>query len=478
MTMPTSVPATNDDDFDDDFEFQVPKKSNNTNNQPRRVYFGGLPSQDEKPNLEIELKNWIQEQIPNVNIGSVEISTGKTGKSSFALVDCGNLASLVISRLHQKTWNGKKVTVQREQKKKPTNNNKPQHHDQQRRNQNNNQRGGKKNKKGFNNQRQQQSWGKSWSKPEEEENDFMSASPSFTPIPVEQATEEIGAVVQDELKNAENNGEDAVNVALASTAAASYLAAMDAFDDGNPTTPANENDAVDSHEQGDGDKSSDFDGGFQLQDMSALLADFGEEDKNWMKQEVVAPVEIDENQNKSSDEGPSRLAPHGKAPIHVSFESFGYNYGAPKRPDGWTISQPLAPLDCSSDYEPVPSYLSWMNGKMGPVKRSIDPKLYDYVSGIVVDQVLDCLLQAQDSGYGYAQPLRMTIYLGSDNGRHRSVVGCEKAASTLRSKLRKNVNNQVKQPVSVGTSHRDIDRTATAPKKKKNNNGDSDDDEV
>ena len=53
----------------------------------------------------------------------------------------------------------------------------------------------------------------------------------------------------------------------------------------------------------------------------------------------------------------------------------------------------------------------------------------------------------------------MTVYIGSEYGRHRSVVIVEAAAITLRNMLRKNERNRFgSTPVSVGTRHRDVDR--------------------
>jgi hypothetical protein len=76
----------------------------------------------------------------------------------------------------------------------------------------------------------------------------------------------------------------------------------------------------------------------------------------------------------------------------------------------------------------------------------------------VAPQIFDALLEAQNKGgHGYASPLEMTIYVGSDLGRHRSVVVCEWAAIQLRKMLRQNTDNVVLQPVSVSTCHRDVE---------------------
>ena len=82
----------------------------------------------------------------------------------------------------------------------------------------------------------------------------------------------------------------------------------------------------------------------------------------------------------------------------------------------------------------------------------------------------DALVEAIDqSGHGYALPLRMIVYVGSESGRHRSVVFSELAATSLRKKLRSNVNNRFAQPCSVGTRHRDIERQVAVGKKQNHN---------
>ena len=70
----------------------------------------------------------------------------------------------------------------------------------------------------------------------------------------------------------------------------------------------------------------------------------------------------------------------------------------------------------------------------------------------------------------HASPLRMAVHVGSDTGRHRSVVVCELAAVSLRSILRMNVGNKLTQPISVGTRHRDIERNRHEHKDKDGDN--------
>ena len=70
----------------------------------------------------------------------------------------------------------------------------------------------------------------------------------------------------------------------------------------------------------------------------------------------------------------------------------------------------------------------------------------------------------------------MAIYVGSEYGKHRSVVCAEFAATALRKLLRANDKGQFTAPVSVGTQHRDVNKTAAIPGKKKKTTDDDDDD--
>ncbi len=63
----------------------------------------------------------------------------------------------------------------------------------------------------------------------------------------------------------------------------------------------------------------------------------------------------------------------------------------------------------------------------------------------------------RSGGHGYAFPLEAKIHIGSEYGRHRSVVLCEKLAQMIRTLLRQNEGSRIQQPVSVSTRHRDVD---------------------
>ena len=92
----------------------------------------------------------------------------------------------------------------------------------------------------------------------------------------------------------------------------------------------------------------------------------------------------------------------------------------------------------------------------------------------IADEIIKALVEAIDVGeHSAINPLTMTISIGSEYGRHRSVVLVEHLAVVLRARLRRNDgksftdssgslcsasnNGIVRQPVSVGTRHRDVE---------------------
>jgi hypothetical protein len=467
-------------------EFQVATTSK-SNKYPKhkRVFIGNLSKDSfaSPEDLQAALEKWMGDQIPDLTIHSIEVMNSR-GKDFHALVDCGTQANQVIRSLHQKMWQGRTLNVQREQR---TNTNTKS---------NGNQPHFAK-KPGFG--------GKGWSAPRAPRVSDLSAtgstaqpnSTTFTKIPIDQATNDIQSVVEEEFKRAEDTGEDPLNVAIASTAAATFLAAMGAFGDDEPLLAGsayddsdNDNDGAENlptestlwddegSEEGYGNEEDDpvdEPATFQMKPMSELMAEFGQQDPNW---KLLQPIEGDNAEGSAHKDGSpastNQLAPKGKAPIHIVLTSFGFSKGAPKRMDGWSYRQPLLPLDCR-DFPTVPHYLAWQDGLSGSVKRALQypprgpynaregessskQSLHDYAVKTVAPQVFEALLDAQNQGgHGYVSPLEMTIYVGSDLGRHRSVVVCEWAAIRLRKMLRNNANGAVHQPVSIGTIHRDLE---------------------
>lgn len=189
------------------------------------------------------------------------------------------------------------------------------------------------------------------------------------------------------------------------------------------------------------------------------------------------------NDLQSDDYG--MLAPYGKAPIHIELVSFGFKYSVPSQArEGWSHSNPLSPIDCR-DLPRCPHYVAKLSGLSHKVKRamlSATAKYDDINDDEDVDSeeikgdvpginpllakseeasmtVLNSIEEAiNDGGHGYAFPLETIIYVGSEYGRHRSVVLCEKMAQNIRNLLRANTDAKISQPVSVSTRHRDVDQ--------------------
>eukprot|EP00984_Skeletonema_dohrnii_P037883 scaffold40447_cov228-Skeletonema_dohrnii-CCMP3373.AAC.2 len=245
--------------------------------------------------------------------------------------------------------------------------------------------------------------------------------------------------------------------------------------------------------------------------LSDLLAEYGEQDVDWRKQqqqqqqEQQSEVSCGSNSkqtastkqnNKNDDNG--MLAPFGKAPIHLEIMSFGYKYNAPKNSKGFSYAHPLPPIDIR-DLTRAPGHVSKFNGLSYLVKRSLlnpskasssnddDDNDGGEDSGntpptqspmrqrtnAIADEIIKVLVEAIDEGeHSAINPLTMTISVGSEYGRHRAVVLVEHLAVVLRARLRRNDgksftdssescstsnNGIVKQPVSVGTRHRDVE---------------------
>mmetsp|Transcript_13710 Transcript_13710/g.31994 ORF Transcript_13710/g.31994 Transcript_13710/m.31994 type:complete len:356 (-) Transcript_13710:240-1307(-) len=193
----------------------------------------------------------------------------------------------------------------------------------------------------------------------------------------------------------------------------------------------------------------------------------------------------------------SRLAVKGKAPIHLSIESFGFAHGAPPRKarnrSGSPYTQPMGLLSVGDDItDPVPTHLEFHDGlRSGVIKRMLkaaplvdssgkddiwtatdqdetdtEPDLSDYKDFsaycrkyLAESRIFPALREAIDEGgHGYVSPLTMTFQIGSHLGRHRSVVAVEWVAQHLRSLLRANDGGKIPCSVSVGTVHRDVSK--------------------
>lgn len=198
----------------------------------------------------------------------------------------------------------------------------------------------------------------------------------------------------------------------------------------------------------------------QKNSLSALLKEYGDFDPNWKS---LVPTEGRRVSTKSNLDSTKKslLMPHGKAPIHVVFYSFGHVHGAPKTSrTALNYSSPFPPVDCRSLSRVDPSQ-EHLDGRTGSVKKylmSAGAPNVTSVANSIAKQTELALLQAMEDGHGYANNLCMTISIGSHFGRHRAVVVAELAATNLRQRLRENIENKLTQPCSVGTLHRDIDR--------------------
>jgi hypothetical protein len=181
------------------------------------------------------------------------------------------------------------------------------------------------------------------------------------------------------------------------------------------------------------------------QPLSSLLEAYGEQDMDWKNTTV------------------DRLERQGKAPIHVEITSFGYTHGIPKH----NHLHSLLVWDCRHLPE-VPSHLAWMDGLSGTVRHAmlrngrneLDRNNNENVRDLAKDvasSVADTVQDSISDGHGYANPLQIRVYVGSENGRHRSVVCAELAATAFRKLLRENKDDRFSVPVSVGTRHLHID---------------------
>ncbi|EJK47512.1 hypothetical protein THAOC_33759 [Thalassiosira oceanica] len=226
--------------------------------------------------------------------------------------------------------------------------------------------------------------------------------------------------------------------------------------------------------------------------LSQLMEEYGERDPEWKKEVNVGANSTISQLNSGRREDNGMLAPFGKASIHLEVVSFGYKYGAPSQSRrGFTYSHPLPPIDVR-DLDRAPGNVAKFDGLSFLVKRSLlNPKqdsgetedteeVEDEEITVtkqspmrrraneIADEAVKILVESIDEGgHGPVSPLTMTISIGSEYGRHRSVVLVEHLAVILRARLRRNdgrsynetsggTNGIVNHPVSVGTRHRDI----------------------
>ena len=224
--------------------------------------------------------------------------------------------------------------------------------------------------------------------------------------------------------------------------------------------------------------------------LSQLMEEYGERDTEWKKEVNVGANSTTSQPSSKSREDNGMLEPFGKASIHLEVVSFGYKYGAPSQSRrGFSYSHPLPPIDVR-DLDRAPGNVAKFDGLSFLVKRSLlNPRQADSGeteeaeedeptvtkqspmrrrANEIADEAVKILVESIDEGgHGPVSPLTMTISIGSEYGRHRSVVLVEHLAVILRARLRRNDGNSfneasggangiVNSPVSVGTRHRDI----------------------
>ncbi|KAG7367797.1 hypothetical protein IV203_030540 [Nitzschia inconspicua] len=380
---------------------------------------------------------------------------------------------------------------------------------------------------------------KGWAKPTSSDgpisNDHPTSTTTMKPssfLPYEDPiSEEIASMVTSQFQE---HIDDEITTALASTAAITFYASVasaasesDSKIDMDQLSTELSQQQKDDYEVG----VSDFASMMKLQNMAEMLADFGQQDFDWKKKEIrvtstpqdtTADIHVTSlvSTPTSSSTFPNRLAPHGKAPIHILLQSFGYIHSAPEsNSKSWSpYSQPLPALDIRSITEQVPTHLLFHDGlHSGVIKRLLREQqvdnekcrwknvdddndqqqpnsnasfrnLQDYSRRFIAQQwIYPKLVEAMTEGqHGYVNPVIMTIAIGSHLGRHRSVVVVEWVATELRKLLRQNKDGTLAVPVSVETVHRDVDKKvpANATGKQRNkkdthkDDADSDNDQV
>ena len=368
-------------------------------------------------NLEDELVKLFEQVGISISPNDIE-HYGKGDKQSH-VVSCED-ASRAIVELNGKEHNGKILGVKREIK-------------------------GRSDKKGTCN-----FGAKAWTKP-------VTSQKSVTPVrPVRPNLELAETTVKKHIMNIEESEIKPPNSAVAM----SLLASMNAF--GADLLLSNQIIEQSTAEDEPNEPSlEDFQAKCKIP-LSQLLSDYGQQDLDFKNKKIEQQLEDQVDESEPDDESnevilfQSRLGLHKKAPIHVELTSFGFSHRAPTLKN-WSHAQPLPPVDCRHLHE-TPYWLVRPDGRNPSVKRAILNEETRQLCRSFANQIIDAIQEATEAGYGHAMPLRINIYMGSEAGRHRSVVVCEATGIQLRKLLRNNQEGRISVPVSVGTLHQDIDR--------------------
>jgi hypothetical protein len=231
--------------------------------------------------------------------------------------------------------------------------------------------------------------------------------------------------------------------------------------------------------------------------LNALLADYGDYDPNWQTMRIVVNDDTDyaDAEVEVAEEPPTTTMPKpqpammtttthnflgqmGKAPIHINISTFGRVHGVPKEfRHTAEADDDIMSYDCL-DYDdilvPCPPYLDFLDGQAGNVKRAmINAAVRSLARQEIANAIMARLQQpppddtiTAPTTYGYHNPHVLTIYIGSDTGRHRSVILAELTAMAVRQYLRKGNPRTLHCPVSVGCTHRDIKKKRTSSTEK------------
>lgn len=399
--------------------FQRPSIKKKQTNQ--RIYIGNLPQ--DCPNLPDKLIEWFHRSCDDssslTSIDDIQLHR------NHAFLTCkSTITAEMLENLSSTPFEGKGLSVQREKKKLNAS------------------------KTASSSKRQFAS--KGWSTPKKatEVTDTNSAD-------LDEVAKHLEDIVRGELENAERQGDDMVATMIAASAAVTCVLGSvgDSKYQSHVAEPYIPVQSVPQYHERTGDDKPDN------KDMPALLTDYGEQDANWKA------VKVDSTSGNATESShttiQSRLGQHGKAPLHVEIVSFGYHHGAPAElRQGASHAQPLPPFD-TRDLIATPNYLAWQDGLSGAVKHALAQSngrgVIQARAKDIAQQIALALVEAMNDGHGYASPLRMTVFVGSESGRHRSVVVGELTATALRKILRSNDGDRFAYPSSVGTRHRDVE---------------------
>lgn len=191
------------------------------------------------------------------------------------------------------------------------------------------------------------------------------------------------------------------------------------------------------------------------QPLSALMADYGDyepldESSTSAHSEINAEADIAPPPPLTSTSATkSMLMPRSSAPIHITISSFGFLFGCPSS-KSVTPSDPLPAFDCRQIQE-VSKGVERLSGLSAVVRREIlrnadaansQTPTWELIHKIAKDATDSVVASINEDGAGWASPLSMKVFIGSHNGRHRSVAIAEASAIAVRNLLRKNEGNR------------------------------------